>query len=88
MHFHAIRGGPHPVLARFVCYSGPVVGAERRQREAGAVVHVAHGVVGPGVAYGDGVGHGVAPDFDGALVDDFGVRPDEFFVLAGDGETL
>src|SRR5687767_5898833 len=65
----------------------PVVGAERDGRQAGVVVEVAHRVVRPGVADGDGLLHLVAADDDRVAVD-LGVGPVPLLVLAGDGEAL
>ena len=64
----------------------PIVGAEGGGGEAGAVFEGPGGVVGPGVADGDGVFHLGGSD-DDAAVDEAGVGGDEVFVGAGDGKA-
>src|SRR5687767_9098653 len=65
----------------------PVVRAERRGREAGGVVEAYGGVIGPAVADGGRLLDLRGPDDDVFAVD-LRVRPDEFFVRAGDLEAL
>ena len=69
-------------------HARPVVGAERRHRQADVVVQIAHRIVGPGVANGDGTRNRVAPHGDLVRGDDLGLGPDPAAIAARDGEAL
>src|SRR5687767_3714686 len=65
----------------------PIICTERRGREAFFIVKIATGVVGPGVSHRYWTRYLSGRDNDRLAVN-FSIGPDEFFVLAGDGETF
>ena len=66
---------------------GEGVAAERGHGQPLLAVEIADGIVGPGVADGDGLGDGLAGDFHLVGSDDLGLGPGPLLVFAADREA-